>query len=47
MAEAARESDATMATGFNYRCVPTLQLAKRMLDADEFGDIRRFRGQYL
>ena len=47
VAEAARESDATTATGFNYRYVPALRLAKRMLDAGEFGDIRRFRGQYL
>lgn len=47
MAEAARESDATAATGFNYRYVPALQLAKQMLDDGEFGEIRRVRGQYL
>ena len=44
---AARESDAAAATGFNYRYVPALRLARRMFDAVEFGDIRRFRGQYL
>jgi len=47
MAGAARESDATTATGFNCRCVPAFQLAKRMLDADEFGDIRRFWRRHL
>jgi predicted dehydrogenase len=47
VAAAARESDALTATGFNYRYLPALRLAKRMLDAGEFGDIRRFRGQYL
>ena len=47
MAEAAKKSDATAGIGFNYRYVPALQLAKRMLDAGEFGEIRRIRGQYL
>ena len=47
MAAAARKSEAVTATGFNYRYVPALQLAKRMLEAGEFGKIRRFRGQYL
>jgi predicted dehydrogenase len=47
MAAAARESDAVAGAAFNYRYVPALQLAKRMLDAGEFGDIRRFRGRYL
>lgn len=47
MAEAARKSDAIAGVGYNYRYVPALQLAKRMLDAGEFGDVRRIRGQYL
>lgn len=47
MVSAARASEATTATGFNYRYVPALQLAKRMLDAGKFGRIQRFRGQYL
>ena len=47
MAAAARESDAVAGAAFNYRYVPAVQLAKRMLDAGEFGDIRRFRGRYL
>lgn len=47
MAAAARESDAIAGVGFNYRYVPALQLAKQMLDDGTFGEIRRFRGQYL
>lgn len=47
MDAAARRSDAIAGIGFNYRYVPAIQLAKRMTDAGAFGDIRRFRGQYL
>jgi predicted dehydrogenase len=47
MAEAARESDATAGVAFNYRYIPAIQVAKRMLDDGEFGEIRRFKGQYL
>ncbi|WP_101295862.1 Gfo/Idh/MocA family protein [Halegenticoccus soli] len=47
MDSAARRSDALAGVAFNYRYVPAIQLAKRMTDAGDFGDIRRFRGQYL
>lgn len=47
MAAAARQSDAIAGVGFNYRYIPAIRLAKRMTDADAFGQIRRFRGQYL
>ncbi len=47
MATAARESDALAGVAFNYRYVPAIQLAKRMLEEGKFGEIRRFRGQYL
>lgn len=47
MAVAARESDALAGIAFNYRYVPAIQLAKQMLEEGKFGDIRRFRGQYL
>lgn len=47
MAEAACESDATAGVAFNYRYIPAIQVAKRMLDDGEFGEIRRFKGQYL
>lgn len=47
MAAAARQSDALAGVAFNYRYMPAIQLAKRLLDAGEFGDIRRFRGKYL
>lgn len=47
MATAARGSDALAGVAFNYRYVPAIQLAKRMLDDGEFGEVRRFRGQYL
>jgi len=47
MDAAARRSDAHAGIGFNYRYVPALRLAKEMADTGAFGDIRRFRGQYL
>jgi predicted dehydrogenase len=47
MATAARQSDAQAGVAFNYRYVPAIQLAKRMLEAGEFGDIQRFRGEYM
>ncbi|MBA2295991.1 MAG: Gfo/Idh/MocA family oxidoreductase [Actinobacteria bacterium] len=33
--------------GFNYRFVPAVRLAREMIDADELGEIRHFRGRYL
>ena len=47
MRDAARESDALAATGFNYRYVPALQLAKRLVDAGELGEIYRVKGRCL
>lgn len=47
MRDAARESDAIAATGFNYRYVPALQLTKRLVDAGELGEIYRFKGRCL
>ena len=35
------------ATAFNYRFVPALRLAKRLIDDGELGKIRHFRGRYL
>ncbi|MGB9955145.1 Gfo/Idh/MocA family protein (plasmid) [Haloferax prahovense] len=47
MQDAARESDAVAATGFNYRYLPALQLAKQLIDAGELGQIYRFKGRCL
>ncbi|MGQ4557173.1 Gfo/Idh/MocA family protein [Halobellus sp. GM3] len=47
MATAARDSDAVAAIGFNYRFVPAIALAKRLIAAGELGEIRQFRGRYL
>ena len=45
--DAARESEGIAATAFNYRYVPAVQLAKRLVDEGELGDIYRFKGRYL
>lgn len=47
MRDAARESDAQAATAFNYRYVPAVQLAKRLIDDGTLGEIYRFRGRIL
>jgi predicted dehydrogenase len=47
MVEAARESSALAATAFNYRFVPALQYAKRLIDDGEIGEPRQFRAHYL
>lgn len=47
MRNAARDSVAVAGIGFNYRYVPALRLAKRLIEEGVFGDIYRFRGQYL
>jgi predicted dehydrogenase len=46
MADAADASAATAGIGFNYRFLPAVQYAKRLLD-DEFGAVRHARFQYL
>ena len=47
MAEAAREAELPAACAFNYRFVPAIQYAKRLIDAGELGEIRVVRGRYL
>jgi predicted dehydrogenase len=33
--------------GFNYRFVPAVRLARRLIEGGEIGEIRHFRGRYL
>jgi predicted dehydrogenase len=47
MVEADAESDAITGMAFNYRFVPAIQYAKRLIDSGELGEIRHFRGRYL
>ncbi|MFC6798803.1 MULTISPECIES: Gfo/Idh/MocA family protein [unclassified Haladaptatus] len=47
MATSASDSDALAGCAFNYRFVPAIQYAKRLIDAGELGEIRHFRGTYL
>ena len=47
MAASARSSQALSGTAFNYRFVPAIQYAKRLLDDGALGEVRQFRGRYL
>jgi predicted dehydrogenase len=47
LAEAADAAGVPTATAFNYRFVPAIQYAKRLLDDGVIGDVRHFRGRYL
>ncbi|QSG09506.1 putative dehydrogenase [Halapricum desulfuricans] len=47
MARAAADAAVPTATAFNYRYVPAIRYAKRLIDAGELGEIRHFRGRYL
>ena len=47
MAEAARNSDAAAGVAFNYRFVPAIRYAKRLIDDGALGDIRHVRAKYL
>ncbi|MDG5777964.1 Gfo/Idh/MocA family oxidoreductase [Haloarculaceae archaeon H-GB2-1] len=47
MADAAATAGVPTATAFNYRFVPAIQYAKRLLDDGVIGDVRHFRGRYL
>ncbi|SDJ55031.1 Gfo/Idh/MocA family protein [Natronorubrum texcoconense] len=49
MAEAARNagSDVPAGCAFNYRFVPAIRYAKRLLEAGELGEIHHVRGRYL
>lgn len=47
MAAAAAEATVPAACGFNYRFVPAIQHAKRLVDTGELGEIRHVRARYL
>ena len=47
MRDAAADADALAACAFNYRFVPAIRYAKRLIDDGELGEIRHFRGSYL
>ena len=47
MADAAAASDATAAVGFNYRFVPAVQYAKRLVGEGAIGELRHARFRYL
>jgi len=47
MVDAARKSGVKNMVGFNYRRVPAIAFAKKMIDAGKLGEIRHFRGTYL
>jgi predicted dehydrogenase len=47
MRDAARESDAVAACAFNYRFVPAIQYARRLIADGEIGEVRQVRGSYL
>lgn len=47
MVEEAEKSGVVNMTGFNYRRVPAVALAKKLIDEGEIGEIYHFRGIYL
>lgn len=47
MAEAAESSGTVAAVCFNYRRVPAVQLAKRLIEQGRLGEIRHWRAVYL
>jgi predicted dehydrogenase len=47
MLEAAEAAGVTNATGFNYRYVPAVALAKEILAAGRLGELRHYRALYL
>jgi predicted dehydrogenase len=47
MADAAAAADVPTAAAFNYRYVPAIQYAKRLIEDGEIGEIHHFRGRYL
>jgi predicted dehydrogenase len=47
MFEAAESAGVTTATGFNYRYVPAVALAKELLTAERLGELRHYRALYL
>ncbi len=47
MREAAEAADAPAGCAFNYRFVPAIQYARRLIEDGAIGDIRHFRARYL
>ena len=47
LVEAARESRAIAGCAFNYRFVPAIQYAKRLIEDGALGEIHHVRGQYM
>jgi predicted dehydrogenase len=47
MWERVERAGVTHMCAFNYRFVPAVRLARKMLEAGELGDIHHFRGRYL
>ncbi|HIE27589.1 TPA: Gfo/Idh/MocA family oxidoreductase [Candidatus Poribacteria bacterium] len=47
MLQAVRKAGVKHMIGFNYRTVPAIVLAKRLIDDGKLGDIYHFRGVYL
>ncbi|WP_231188514.1 Gfo/Idh/MocA family oxidoreductase [Haladaptatus sp. DYF46] len=47
MRDAARDADVPSGVAFNYRFIPAVRYAKRLIDSGELGEIRHVRGSYL
>ena len=47
MADAAESAGVPTATAFNYRYIPAIQYAKKLIEDGELGEIHQFRGRYL
>ncbi|MFH5801959.1 Gfo/Idh/MocA family protein [Haladaptatus sp. CMAA 1911] len=47
MRDAARNADVPSGIAFNYRFIPAVRYAKRLIDSGELGEIRHVRGSYL
>jgi predicted dehydrogenase len=47
MWRAAEDADVVHATGFNYRFVPAIRLARELVQSGELGEIVHFRARYL
>ncbi|MFW6000393.1 MAG: Gfo/Idh/MocA family protein [Halorubrum sp.] len=47
MRDAAAAADVPAGTAFNYRFVPAVRYAKRLIEDGELGEIRQVRGRYL
>ena len=47
MRDAAADADVPAGTAFNYRFVPAIRYAKRLIEDGELGEIRQVRGRYL